>query len=130
MQSSDSQNGSDWIRPNVGDNSNWKGFQPRPASRNVMHIDHGSAMTAILPESSSTPSSDDNKSSIRGGVNVKQIQVLPYADNHSRSATAISTRPNTNDSSSEDYRSSASPPKRDVSPAIITNTINTGSEFR
>lgn len=128
MQSSDSQNGgsNDWIRPNT---DNWKQI-PRPASRNVMHIDHGSAMMAILPESS-TPSSDDNKSTAR--PNVKQIQVLPYQDKRSRPATVIGTRPhtsNTNDSSSEDYLSSASPPKRDVSPAILTNTINTGSEFR
>lgn len=125
MQSNDSQNSgsNDWIRPNV---DNWKGF-PRPASRNVMQIDHGSAMVAVLPESS-TPSSDDNKSTSR--PNVKKIQVLPYQDKPNRPATVIGTRPNTNDSSSEDYLSSASPPKRDVSPAILTSTINTGSEFR
>lgn len=126
IQSSDSQNGHDWIRPHINDG--WKGY-PRPTSRNVMHIDHGSAMTAILPESS-TPSSGgaDEIRSSRG--HVKQIQVLPYQDKRNRPATVIGTRPNTNDSSSEDYLSSASPPKRDLSPAIITSTINTGSEFR
>lgn len=134
IQSSDSQNGHDWIRPHINDG--WKGYQ-RPSSRNVMHIDHGSAMTAVLPESS-TPSSgaggsgggiDDHRLSARGG-NVKQIQVLPYQDKRSRPSTVIGTRPHTNDSSSEDYLSSASPPKRDVSPAIVTSNINTGSEFR
>lgn len=125
MQSSDSHNdgNNDWIRPNV---DNWKSY-PRPTSRNVMQIDHSNGMVAVLPESSS-PSSDDNKSI--SSPNVKQIQVLPYRDRQSRPATVIGTRLNTNDSSSEDYISSASPPKRDVSPAILTNTINTGSEFR
>lgn len=84
-------------------------------------------MMAVLPDSS-TPSSDDNKSSSRG--NVKQIQVLPYQEKSSRPSTVRNSRPTTNDSSSEDYTSSASPPKRDASPAILTNTIKTGSEFR
>lgn len=131
VQSSDSQNGSgsDWIGPSA---ESWKGF-PRPASRNVMQIDHGSGMVAVLPESSSSPSSDDNQkpSSARGNVNVKQIQVLPVSDRVSSSSRpVISTRPSTNDTSSDDYISTASPPKRDVSPAILTNTIKTGSEFR
>lgn len=126
IQSSDSQNGShDWIRPHINDG--WKGYQQRPTSRNVMHIDHGSAMTAVL---SSTPSSGDDINRSSRGHHVKQIQVLPYQDKHSRPSTVIGTRPNTNDSSSEDYVRSASPPKRDVSPAIVTNQINTGSEFR
>lgn len=101
-----------------------------------MHIDHGSGMTAVLPESS-TPSSGGG--AIGGGSDdirsprahhIQQIQVLPYQDKHSRPATVIGTRPTMLDSSSEDYLSTASPPKRDASPAIVTNTINTGSEFR
>lgn len=125
-QSSDSQNGSanEWIRPNT---NNWTGF-PRPASRNVMQIDHGSGMMAVLPESS-TPSSDEQKSFSHG--HVKQIQVLPFHDKSSRSApVTISPQLNSNESSSEDYRSIATPPKHDVSPTILTNIINTGSEFR
>ncbi|XP_055314698.1 protein stum [Sitodiplosis mosellana] len=127
IQSSDSQsNGHDWIRPHINDG--WKGYQ-RPTSRNVMHIDHGSAMTAVLPESS-TPSSGGDDIRSASGHHVRQIQVLPYQDKNSRPATVIGTRPITNESSSEDYLSTASPPKRDVSPAIVTSTINTGSEFR
>lgn len=130
VQSSDSQNGSssEWIRPD-----SYKAF-PRPASRNVIQIDHGSGILGVLPDSLSTPvSSDDQKPPSRG--NVTQIQVLPIQDrcsnnSGSRAGTVISTRPNTNDTSSDDYISSASPPKRDVNSAILTNTINTGSEFR
>lgn len=128
LQSSDSQNGSttnDWIRPRA---DSWKGLPPRPASRNVINIDHGSAMMAILPESSTPSSGDDQKMSSPN--NVKQIQVLPYHEKSSRPATVIGTRRNSNGSSSEDYVSSASPPKHDVSPTILTNTITTGSEFR
>lgn len=130
MQSSGSQNNSssEWIRPNA---DNLKGFS-RPTSRNVMQIDHGSGMMTLLPESSSTPSTDDNMppSSSRGD-NVKQIQVLPIHDKISSiPCTVISARLNTNNTSSDDYISTASPPKRDVNPAILTNTINTGSEFR
>lgn len=123
--SGDSQtSSSEWVRPNT---DNWKGF-PRPASRNIMHIDHGSAMLAILPDSTAS-SSDENKSSLYG--NAKTIQVLPYRKN-STSATTVSssTRLATNESSSEEYSGSISATNRDLSPAIFTETINTGSEFR
>lgn len=134
VQSSDSQNGSgsgsgsgsEWIRPNE---DNWKPI-PRIANRNVMQIDHGSGMMAVLPESS-TPSSDENKTPSSHADNVKQIQVLPIQDKiNSRPGTVISTRLSTNDTISDDYTSTPSPPKRDVSPAILTNTIRTGSDFR
>lgn len=132
IQSSDSPNGSngnsnDWIRPS---SDSWKALPPRPASRNVINLDHGSAMMAVLPESLTPSSGDDQKSTITTQPNVKQIQVLPYQEKPNRPATVIGIRPHSNGSSSEDYVSSTSPPKHDVSPTILTNTITTGSEFR
>lgn len=138
-QSSDSLNGSsitnnnEWIRPNV---DSWRrDLPPRPTSRNVMNIDHGSAMMAILPDSS-TPSSGDNQKPPACPA-VKQIQVLPYQESKSnRPVTAAihrdDARLNSNESShaSENFVNSSSPPKHDISPTIVTNTINTGSEFR
>lgn len=132
IQSSDSQNGStnEWIRPTTS--------FPRPASRNVMQIDHSNGIQSILPDSS-TPSSDENtKPSSSSFDHIRQIQVLPYQNNNktnnnttTTTTMAIQQRTNTGDeSSSEDYLMSASPPRRDVSPAILTDTIMTGSEFR
>lgn len=139
MQSNDSLNGSsiannnEWIRPTNIDS--WRrDLPPRPASRNVMSIDHGSAMMAILPDSS-TPSSGDNQKP-PACPTVKQIQVLPYQENKSnRPMTAAISRDDARRSSdesqtSENFATSASPPKHDISPTILTNTINTGSEFR
>lgn len=132
MQSSDSQNGSsnEWIRPITAS-------YPRPVSRNVMQIDHSSGMTSILPESR-TPSSDENtsKPSSFNNTNVRQIQVLPYENkttNKSNSSQSSQQRiPNSDivDSSSEDCMMSASPPRRDISPAILTDKIHTGADFR
>lgn len=116
----------DWIRPS---SDSWKALPPRPASRNVINIDHSSAMMAVLPESSTEPSSGDDQKPATP-QNVKQIQVLPYQEKTNRPATVIGTRRPSNGSSSEDYISSASPPKHDINPTIITNTITTGSEFR
>lgn len=120
MQSSDSQNGSsnEWIRPNTA--------FPRPASRNVMQIDHSNGITSILPDSA-TPSSDENtKPSFDN--NVRHIQVLPYQNKTNKSTPQ--QRSNTAESSSEDCLMDVSPSRRDVSPAILTDTIMTGSEFR
>lgn len=93
-----------------------------------MQIDHGSAMQ-ILPESQ-TSSSDGNRPASYNSV--KQIQVLPYRKpSKSMSATPTSVKhSNLVESSSEDRLSSASPPKRDIIPAILTDTIKTGSDFR
>lgn len=126
IQSSDSQNDSnnDWIRPN----SNRTGIPPRPSSRNIINIDHGSAMVAVLPESSTPSSGDDQK--LYSHPNVNQIQVLPYQEKPNRPATVIGIRPHSNGSSSEDYISRASPPKNNISPTILTDTVTTGSEFR
>lgn len=136
IQSSDSQNGSsnEWIRPTTAS-------YPRPASRNVMQIDHSSGITSILPESR-TPSSDENTSKPSSfhnnhNNNVRQIQVLPYENkttNKSNSSQSnqqrISNTEIFDSSSSEDCMMSASPPKRDISPAILTDKIHTGSDFR
>lgn len=134
MQSNDSVNGSsinsEWIRPNI---DSWRReLPPRAASRNVMSVDHGGAMMAILPDSS-TPSSGDNQKP-PACPTVKQIQVLPYQESKpNRPMTAIhqdDTRLNSNESQSRgNFVSSSSPPKH-ISPTILTNTINTGSEFR
>lgn len=125
-------NNNEWIRPNV---DSWRrDLPPRPTSRNVMNIDHGSAMMAILPDSS-TPSSGDNQKP-PACPTVKQIQVLPYQENKpNRPVTAAihrdDVRLNSNESyASEHFVNSSSPPKNDISPTIVTNTINTGSEFR
>lgn len=141
MQSNDSLNGSsitnnnDWIRPNI---DSWRREQPpRPASRNVMSIDHGSAMMAILPDSSTPSSGENNNQKPPACPSVKQIQVLPYQENTkpNRPMTAAihrdDVRLNSNEShASENFAISSSPPKHDISPTIVTNTINTGSEFR
>lgn len=131
----DSQTSStnEWIRPHI-DSSNWKGF-PRPASRNVMHIDHGSSMMNIILPDSITSSSYDNKSTpIYAGSHTtssKSIQVLPFRKNIKSAAAATTSnaaiRPPTDGSLSDDFSDA---PKRDASPAIFTEIITTGSEFR
>lgn len=129
LKFTDSQTSSnnEWIRPQV-DNSNWKGF-PRPASRNVMHIDHGSSiMSTVLPESM-TSSSDDNKSA---PLYTGSITSAKYRKNLKSAGVAVTSttpmRPPTTDGSSSDDMNGA--PKSEPSPAIFTETINTGSEFR
>lgn len=125
LKFTDSQTSSnnEWIRPHH-DSSNWKGF-PRPASRNVMHIDHGSS---IVLRESMTSSSDDNKST---PLHPGRLAPSIFRKNiKSAAATMTSTppmRPTTDGSSSDDFTAE---PKCEPSPAIFTEVINTGSEFR
>lgn len=121
----DSQTSSnnEWIRPQH-DNSNWEDF-PRPASRNVMHIDHGSS---IVLRESITSSSDDNKST---PLHAGRLASSKFRKNIRSAAAAMTStppmRPPTDGSSSDDF---AAGPKCEPSPAIFTEIINTGSEFR
>lgn len=119
---SHSEYNSDWIRPNI---DKWNGF-PEHKCRNITHIDHGNAINTLLPES--TSSSDENKPPSRG--NVKQIQVLPYKSNENRLSPITHTQPHSIESSYDKTRCRASPSKRDVSPAILTDTIKIGAENR
>lgn len=116
----------DWNKPKP---SEFKNF-PIPVSRNVMNINHGSAMVAILQDSHS--SSSDEKTTHE---NVNRIQVLPFSPpKNLRSGSAvpssISTKFSSNELPSEEFNSNLSNQKRDLSPAILTETINIGSEFR
>lgn len=124
--SSDSLISSDWIKTKQLDD--FKDF-PRPVSRNVTNISHGSAMVAILPDSTS---SSDEKTSYD---NVNKIQVLPFSPpKNLRSSSAVtstaSTKFGNNELPSDEFNSNLSSQKRDLSPAILTETINTGSEYR
>lgn len=123
--SSDSLISNDWIKTKADD---FKGF-PRPVSRNVVNINHGSAMVAILPDSTS---SSDEKTSYD---NVNKIQVLPFSPpKNLRSSSAVtstaSVKFGNNELPSDEFNSNLSSQKRDLSPAILTETINTGSEYR
>lgn len=128
LKFTDSQTSStnEWIRPHI-DNVNWKGF-PRPVSRNVMHIDHGSSiMSTVLPESM-TSSSDDNKSTPLYGASLVSAKLRKNIKSAAAATTSTTQmRPPTDGSSSDDFNGT---PKCEPTPAIFTEIINTGSEFR
>lgn len=122
----DSQTSSnnEWIRPN-NDNNHWKGY-PRPASRNIMHIDHGSSIaTTALPESM-TSSSDENKSASLYGAGLVSAKLRRTI----KSAAPVPTpsiRPPTDGSSSDDFNETH---KTESNPTIFTEVIHTGSDYR
>lgn len=94
-----------------------------------MNINHGSAMVAILPDSTS---SSDEKTSYD---NVNKIQVLPFSPpkklrSSSAATSTASVKFGNNEFPMDEFNSNLSSQKRDLSPAILTETINTGSEYR
>lgn len=154
VQSSDSRESdtnNDWINPI---NSEWTRI-PRPHSRNVTHITHGSssgtngsntnlsvagtgnAMTAVIQSDSTTSSSDEKTTSsdrpTSGTAEARKIQVLPYdkrKDSRTSLATSVTATPPAT-SSGESGNEMPMPTKiRDLSPAIIRETVNTGSAYR
>lgn len=104
----------------------WGGSLPRVKhNKNISQINHGSS---ILPDSRS--SSDEKSPSTTGGsrsegCTVNKFNVLPYdsskSDNKTTSGSVSTSGSETNSSTSR---------KRDLSPAIIKDTITTGSAHR
>lgn len=120
--SNDSRNSStnEWVNYKAS-LEEWGGSLPRVKhSKNISQINHGSS---ILPDSRS--SSDEKSPSTTGGCTVNKFNVLPYdsskSDNKTTSGSVSTSGSETNSSTSR---------KRDLSPAIIKDTITTGSAHR
>lgn len=123
---------------------------PRPKlNKNYSEIGHGDAMTAIIQDSTTASSGEEQqiKSPIHCSRNsahsdFKPYQVLPYDEkkanpNKSTTTSASNTAvPSSAESSSEIDLSKepdlmmANPIKRDLSQTILTDTITTGASYR
>lgn len=122
--SSDSRDSSEWHRPT------------RPASKNVVEISHvGDAMVAVIQDST-TSSSEDQSPKISRSATTQAIQeVLPYEQRrHSQplvitKSISVSSTSATMSAESESELLLATK-TRDLSPAIITQTVQTGSAYR
>lgn len=144
--SRDSESNGEWINPI---HTEWTRI-PRPHTRNVTHITHGSsgvsnpvangdsAMVAVIQSDSMTSSSDEKTTSSErptsSTAEPKKIQVLPYdkrekrKDSRTSVATTVTATPAT--SSAESVSDEITVKKREVSPAILRDTVNTGSAYR
>lgn len=123
--SSDSRDSNnEWHRPS------------RPGSKNVVEISHaGDAMVAVIQDST-TSSSEDHSPKVTRSATVHQIQdVLPF-DQRRHSQPVIVTKPISLSSTSATQSAESESElvmqtkTRDLSPAIITNTVQTGSAYR
>lgn len=115
----------EWIRSNMDDSSDI----PRPMLRNVINLSHGSAVTVLTGSSSS--SNRDASTPLYANPTPKQIQVLPSRAKSAAPRASSAIRPPTNASIYDDlYGESLSEPRFEPSTPILTDTINTGSDFR
>lgn len=122
--SSDSRDSNEWHRP------------MRPASKNVVEINHvGDAMTAVIQDST-TSSSEDQSPKVTRSATVQAIQqILPYEPRR-HSQPVIVTKPISVSSTSATMSAESeselvmATKTRDLSPAIITQTVQTGSAYR
>lgn len=121
------ESSTDWIRPSA---DTWPDA-PRPASRNIMNIDHGSAIT-VLPGSGSRSSSTGNCSTpLYSNPTPKPIQVLPSRVKSAAPRASSAMRSPANVSSYDDlYGESVEPPRVEPTTPIFRDTIPTGSDFR
>lgn len=95
----------------------------------------GNAMIAVIQSDSTTSSSDEKTTSsdrpTSSTPETRKIQVLPYdkrKDSRTSLATTITATPPA--TSSGDSGNEMPAKKRDLSPAIIRETVNTGSAYR
>lgn len=122
--SSDSRESSEWHRP------------IRSASKNVVEIGHvGDAMVAVIQDSS-TSSGEDQSPKVPRSATIHTIQeVLPY-EQRRHSQPVIITKPISLSSTSATMSAESeselimATKTRDLSPAIITQTVQTGSAYR
>lgn len=123
--SSDSRDSQEWHRP------------VRPASKNVVEIGHvGDAMVAVIQDSSTSSSEDQSPKVTRSATVQQPIQeVLPYEQRrHSQpviitKSISVSSTSATMSAESESDLVLATK-TRDLSPAIITQTVQTGPAYR
>lgn len=94
-------------------------------NKNVSQINHGSSILADSRSSSDEKSPSTNVGSRSDGCTVNKFNVLPYdsskSENKTTSGSVSTSGSETNSSTSR---------KRDLSPAIIKDTITTGSAHR
>ncbi len=118
--------------------SNFEWHRPtRPASKNVVEIGHvGDAMVAVIQDSTASSSDDHHSPKISRSATVHAIQeVLPY-EQRRHSQPVIITKPislsSTSATTSAESESDLvmKTKTRDLSPAIITNTVQTGAAYR
>lgn len=95
----------------------------------------GNAMIAVIQSDSTTSSSDEKTTSsdrpTSSTPETRKIQVLPYdkrKDSRTSLATTITATPPA--TSSGESGNEMQTKKRDLSPAIIRETVNTGSAYR
>lgn len=108
----------------------------RSASKNVVEIDHvGEAMVAVIQDSTAS-SSEDHSPKLSRSATVQAIQeVLPY-EQRRHSQPVIITKPISVSSTSATMSAESeselvmATKTRDLSPAIITQTVQTGSAYR
>lgn len=122
--SSDSRESNEWHRPT------------RPPSKNIMEIDHvGDAMVAVIQDST-TSSGEERSPNVPRSATVKTIQQVLPCEPRRHSQPAIITKPisvsstsaTTSAESESDFVMTTT--TRDLSPAIITQTVQTGSAYR
>lgn len=121
--SSDSRDSNEWHRP------------LRPSSKNVVEINHvGDAMVALIQDS--TSSRDEQCHNVPRSATVHTIQqVLPY-EQRRHSQPLIITKPISVSSTSATLSAESeselvmATKTRDLSPAIITQTVQTGPAYR
>lgn len=122
--SSDSRDSNEWHRPT------------RPASKNVVEVSHvGDAMVAVIQDSTSSSSEEQSPNVPRSATVRKIQQVLPY-EQRRHSQPLIITKPISVSSTSATMSAESeselvmATKTRDLSPAIVTQTVQTGSAYR
>ncbi|KAJ6647549.1 Protein stum [Pseudolycoriella hygida] len=122
--SSDSRDSNEWKRPS------------RPASKNIVELNHvGDAMVAVIQDST-TSSSDDHSPTVQRSATVHSIQEVLPCEKRRHSQPVIITKPISVSSASATMSAESESElvmktkTRDLSPAIITQTIQTGSSYR
>lgn len=122
--SSDSRESNEWHRPT------------RPPSKNFMEINHvGDAMVAVIQDSTAS-SSEERSPNVPRSATVQTIQQVLPCEMRRHSQPVIVTKPISTSSTSATASAESeselvlSVKTRDLSPAIITQTVQTGSAYR
>lgn len=120
-QSSDSVYSDEWIEPD----------QDRLPNKNNIQIAHSVIVKPLNGRQYSTTSSSESRPSSDAAakkIRNTQIHVLPYVSRKNSKTT--STSMNTTGTSSGESGSELAVKKRELSPAIIKETVTTGAAYR